>query len=148
MNIKFPCYLNAINTVNATPGTEEADVIGMMAVTVSGMVTMVIITIGIILLVPLKPLLQNENITIATSYILPALYGSIGISAFINKKVGAYNANKKPLVAIINLVLVFGFIFFVSDIAGKEGYAMFVMLIVSIIVANILYKLNILKLKK
>lgn len=149
MNIKFPCYLNAVSTAEAKPGTEEADVIGMIAVTTSGMVTMIVVALGLLLLEPLKPLLAKEIVTTATSYILPALYGSMGISVFTGRSVGSYIAKRKPLVAIIDLLLVFGFIFWVKPITAKEtGYAMLVMLAVSVIVAVGLYKGNILKLQQ
>ncbi|WP_455257765.1 hypothetical protein [Peptoniphilus asaccharolyticus] len=147
-NIKFPCYLSAINSIDATPGSEIADVIGMIAVCVSGMITMVVVFIGLILLVPLEPILTSNVVTTATAYIMPALYGSMGISAFINTSAGKYEANKKPLVAIIDLVLVFAFNFLVMNLAGKEGYSMLVMLVVSILVAYILYKANIVNLEK
>lgn len=148
MNIKFPCYLNAIKTVEAQNGTEEADVMGMIATTVSGMVTIIVVAIGVVLLVPLTPLLKNENVITATNYILPALYGSMGISAFMGTKAGSYEVKRKPLVAVIDLILIFGFIFLISPLAGKEGYAMLVMLLVSILVAYLLYRGGILKMVK
>lgn len=149
MNIKFPCYLNAVSTADASTGTEEADVIGMIAVTTSGMVTMIVVALGLLLLEPLKPLLAKEIVTTATSYILPALYGSMGISAFTGRSAGSYIAKRKPLVALIDLSLVFGFMFLIKPITAKEtGYAMLIMLAVSIIVAVGLYKGNILKLQK
>lgn len=147
MNIKFPCYLSAIETVGATPGTEEADVMGMIAVTISGMVTMIIVALGMVLLVPLKPILETETVGIATSYILPALYGSMGISAFISTSAGSkYSAPKKPLIAITALALVYAFNFLIMPLAGKEGYAMLVMLIVTVAISYAYYKAGIVKL--
>ena len=149
MNIKFPCYLAAIGTVDATPGTEEADVMGMIAITISGMITMIIVVIGVILLTPLKPILETETVAIATTYILPALYGSMGISAFISTSAGSkYSAPRKPIIAIICLILVYGFNFLVMPLAGKEGYAMLVMMCVTIGVSYILYKSGVVKLNK
>lgn len=146
-NIKFPCYLSAIESVDAQPGTEMADVIGMIAITISGIVTMIIIALGVVLLVPLEPLLKSETVTTATSYILPALYGSMGISAFIGRTAGDYNVPRKPLVAIINLILVFGFIYLIRPIENT-GIAMVIMLIVSMILAVGLYKAGIIKMFK
>lgn len=146
MNIKFPCYLSAIDSVDASPGTEEADVIGMIAITVSGMVTMIVVATGMLLLVPMKPILESEIVITATSYIMPALYGSMGITAFMSTTTNKYIAKKKPLIAIICLVLVFSFNFLIMNLAGKEGYAMLIMLAVTILVSYILYKSGIVKL--
>ena len=148
MNIKFPCYLNAINTVNHQPGTEEADVVGMIAITVSGMVTMLIVALGVVLLVPLKPILEKPGFITATNYILPALYGSMGITAFLGTSAGSFKAKNKPLVAVIDLILVFGYIYLIQSIAGKEGYAMLLMLIISMGIAYALYKAKIIKMEK
>lgn len=146
-NIKLPCYLAAIESVDAQPGTEMADVIGMIAVTVSGIVTMIVITLGVLLLVPLEPILKSQTVTTATSYILPALYGNMGISAFIGTTAGGYNVPKKPLVAIISLILVFAYIIATGPIKNT-GIAMVVMLIISMLIAVGLYKAGILKMNK
>lgn len=147
MNLKFPCYLNAIDSIGATPGTEEADVMGMIAVTVSSLVTVVIIAIGLLLLTPLKPILESDTVTTATSYILPALYGSMAISAFISTSAGPYKASKKPLVAVICMIITVVLYQFI-DFGSKQGYVMLGMLGVAILVSYILWKANILKLEK
>jgi hypothetical protein len=149
MNIKFPCYLSAIGTVDATPGTEEADVMGMIAVTVSGMVSMITIVFGVILLAPLKPILQTETVETATMYILPALYGSMGISAFVSTGAGSkYKAPRKPLIAVTALAIVYAFNFLVMPVAGKEGFAMLIMLAVTLVITYFYYRSGIVQLEK
>ena len=149
MNIKFPCYLSAIGTVDATPGTEEADVMGMIAVTVSGMVSMITIVFGVILLAPLKPILQTEAVGTATMYILPALYGSMGISAFVSTGAGSkYKAPRKPLIAVTALAIVYAFNFLIMPIAGKEGFAMLIMLAVTLGITYFYYQSGIVQLEK
>lgn len=149
MNIKFPCYLSAIGTVDATPGTEEADVMGMIAVTVSGMVSMITIVFGVILLAPLKPILQTEAVETATMYILPALYGSMGISAFVSTGAGSkYKAPRKPLIAVTALAIVYAFNFLVMPVAGKEGFAMLIMLAVTLGITYFYYQSGIVQLEK
>ena len=149
MNIKFPCYLSAIGTVDATPGTEEADVMGMIAVTVSGMVSMITIVFGVILLAPWKPILQTEAVETATMYILPALYGSMGISAFVSTGAGSkYKAPRKPLIAVTALAIVYAFNFLVMPIAGKEGFAMLIMLAVTLGITYFYYQSGIVQLEK
>lgn len=146
MNLKFPCYLSAIDSVNADPGSEMADVIGMIAVTVSGMVTMIVVGIGVLLLTPLEPILTSETVSVASAYIIPALYGSMGITAFASTSAGGYSAPKKPLIAVIALALVFGYSIFIKPI-GNTGLAMLIMLIVSVIISYFLYNKGIVELK-
>ncbi|WBW49518.1 hypothetical protein O6R05_05780 [Peptoniphilus equinus] len=145
MNIKFPCYLNAIEKMDTTPGTELADALGMCVVTISGMVTMVIIALGLLLMAPLEPVLTSQTVKTATSYIMPALYGSMGISAFISTGAGMYKTSGKPTISLIAVALVLLVNFFVVPITGKEGYAMLIMLIVTVLIAWVLYKQGIVK---
>ncbi len=147
MNIKFPCYLSAIDSVDANPGTEMADVMGMIAITVSGMVTIIVVAAGVFLLVPLEPVLTSDTVTTAINYIMPALYGSMGISAFIGTSAGKYNAPRRPLVAVIALAIVFGYSFIKGPIENT-GYAMLIMLVVTVLISYVLYKQGILKLYK
>lgn len=147
MNLKFPCYLNAIDSIGATPGTEEADVMGMIAVTISSITTVIIIFVGLLLLTPLQPILESPVVTTATSYILPALYGSMAISAFISTTAGPYKASKKPLVAVICMIITIILYQFI-DFGKNQGYVMLGMLAVAILVAYLLWKSNIIKLEK
>ena len=54
--------------------TDAGDAVATVAVAVSSIVTTVIIVLGVLLLVPLQPILESEPVKIAGSYMLPALY--------------------------------------------------------------------------
>ncbi|MBS4785904.1 MAG: hypothetical protein KH009_07320, partial [Clostridiales bacterium] len=56
-NMKIPCALNAMEMTDSPLGTERGDTVSAIAVSVSSMVTMVIIALGVLLLVPLQPIL-------------------------------------------------------------------------------------------
>lgn len=146
MNIKFPCYLNTIQKVGATPGTELADALGMCAVTVSGMVSIIVIAIGLFLMVPLEPILTSPTVTTATAYIMPALYGSMGISAFLSKSAGSYKAEGKIWLAVIGVALILFVHYFITPVKGKEGYAMLIMLIFISLLSRFLLNKGIIKL--
>lgn len=147
-NIKFPAYLTALASINQDPGSEEADVMGMIAVCISGMTTMVIILIGLILLVPLSPILTSPVVKTATSYIMPALFGSILVGILTNKSAGNYVAENKTLVGIIDLVVVFFINIFITSLDRKQGFAMVGVMALSILLAYIFYKKGIIKLIK
>ena len=145
-NIKFPAYLTALASINQDPGSEEADVMGMIAVCISGMTTMVIILIGLILLVPLSPILTSPAVKTATSYIMPALFGSMLVGILTNKSAGNYVAENKTLVGIIDLVVVFFINIFITSLDSKQGFAMVGVMVLSILLAYIFYKKGIIKL--
>ena len=147
-NIKFPAYLTALASINQDPGSEEADVMGMIAVCISGMTTMIIILIGLILLVPLSPILTSPAVKTATSYIMPALFGSMLVGILTNKSAGNYVAENKTLVGIIDLVVVFFINIFITSLDRKQGFAMVGVMALSILLAYIFYKKGIIKLIK
>lgn len=146
-NIKFPAYLTALSSINQDPGSEEADVMGMIAVCISGMTTMIIILIGLILLVPLSPILTSPAVKTATSYIMPALFGSMLVGILTNKSAGNYVAENKALIGIIDLVVVFLINIFITSLDGKQGFAMVGIMLLSMFLAYILYKKGIISLR-
>ena len=76
-NLKLPCALNALEMADVEQNTDAGDAVATVAVAVSSIVTTVIIVLGVLLLVPLQPILESEPVKIAGSYMLPALYGCL-----------------------------------------------------------------------
>ncbi len=146
-NIKFPAYLAALSSINQDPGSEEADVMGMIAVCVSGMTTMIVILIGLILLVPLSPILTSPVVKTASSYIMPALFGSMLVGIFSNKSAGNYVAENKEIIGVIDLVVVFLINIFITSLDRMQGFAMVGIMLLSILFAYIFYKKGIIRLK-
>lgn len=76
-NLKLPVATNAMKELDASYGSEEADICSSIAVGVSTFVTIIIVAIGVILMIPLQPVLSLPAVKTATSYILPALFGCL-----------------------------------------------------------------------
>jgi len=138
MNLKFPCAKGAMDTAGVTPGTEKADVIATLSVGVSSMLTILIIALGVLLLVPLEPILQLPAIKTATDYMLPALFGALALSLLkssgdIQVK-GAWKAGLVPFVLILVINL------FIYPLAGLEGVALILMIPLTILCARIIHK--------
>ena len=72
-NLKLPCALNALESANVKAQSEEGEIVSTIAIAVSSIVTTVIIILGVILLVPLEPILSNPVLTPAFDQMLPAL---------------------------------------------------------------------------
>ena len=81
-NLKIPCAMNARDIANTTVGTAENEIISTLSVAASSIVTMVVIFLGVLLLVPLTPVLQNPVLTPAFDTVVPALFGALGLKYF------------------------------------------------------------------
>lgn len=130
-NLKLPCALDAMERANVKPSQEEGELISTIAIAVSSIVTTLIIILGVILIIPLTPLLEAEVLTPAFDMILPALFGGLAV-VFISK-------NAKLSIAPIILMLVL-FIFVPALNAGTVGIMVPVGVVFTVAVARILYK--------
>ena len=83
-NLKMPCALNALEQNEVSASSEEGEVISTIAIAVSSIVTTLIIILGVILIVPLTPVLSAPVLQPAFEQMLPALFGGLGV-AFVSK---------------------------------------------------------------
>ncbi len=81
-NLKLPCAFNARDIVKAEVGTKENEIISTLSVATSSLVTMVVIFIGVLLLIPLTPVLSNPLLKPAFDNVIPALFGALGYQYF------------------------------------------------------------------
>ena len=134
-NLKLPCALNALEQNGVSANSEEGEVVSTITIAVSSIVTTVIIILGVVLVVPLSPILQAPVLQPAFEQILPALFGGLGV-AFVSK-------NWKIAVAPILLMLIL-FIFVPALNAGTVGIMVPVSALFTIGVGRILYKRGVL----
>lgn len=134
-NLKLPCALNAMEQNGVSANSEEGEVVSTIAIAISSIVTTIIIIIGVVLIVPLTPVLQAPVLQPAFDQMLPALFGGLGV-AFVSK-------NWKIAIAPIALMLVL-FIFVPALNAGTVGIMVPVSALFTIGVARILYKRGVL----
>lgn len=130
-NLKLPCAINALENAKADPKSEEGEIISTIAISVSSIVTTVIIAIGVLLIVPLEPILSSPVLKPAFDQMLPALFGALGV-ALVSK-------NWKIAIAPVALMLVL-FIFVPALDSGMVGIMVPVGVVFTIIVSRILYK--------
>ena len=134
-NLKLPCALNAMEQNEVSANSEEGELISTIAIATSSIVTTIIIIIGVILIVPLTPILSHPALEPAFAQILPALFGGLGV-AFVSK-------NWKVAVAPIGLMLIL-FIFVPALDASTVGIMVPVSALFTIAVGRILYKRGVL----
>lgn len=94
-NMKIPCVMNAKDIAGTKAGTPEDEIISTISVATSAIVTTLVIVVGVILLVPLQPILQSETLLPAFNNVVPALFGALGLKYFM----------KSPQIAVIPLLL-------------------------------------------
>ena len=134
-NLKLPCAINALeqNAVNAA--SEEGELISTIAIATSSIVTTIIIVLGVILIVPLTPILEAPVLEPAFAQMLPALFGGLGV-VFVSR-------NWRIALAPVLLMLVL-FIFVPALNAGTVGIMVPVGVLFTIAISRILYKRGVL----
>ena len=130
-NLKLPVALNALESNGVSAQSEEGEIVSTIAIAVSSIVTTVIIVIGVVLIVPLTPVLENPVLKPAFDQMLPALFGALGL-VFVSK-------NWKIAIAPILLMLVL-FIFVPAINTSSVGIMVPVGVVVTIVVSRIMYK--------
>lgn len=144
-NIKFPCALNAMERTNSPSGTERGEAIAICAMCISGIVTTLIVAAGVLLLVPLQPVLTTPVVATATRYIMPALMGSMATSFFLNKNSGAYVVEGKMKLVAVPLVLTIVLFLLFPILLKYTGYVMLLLIPFIILVARVFYKKGIIQ---
>ena len=77
INMKIPCAMNARELVDARTGTPENEVISTLANATSSLVTIVVLALGVLMLLPLQPVLQSPALAPAFANVVPALFGAM-----------------------------------------------------------------------
>ena len=129
-NLKAPAAINALELVDADIKSEEGEIVSTIAIAVSSIVTTLIIILGVVLIIPLDPILNSPVLAPAFDRILPALFGGLGV-VFISR-------NWKIAIAPVLLML----ILFIA-IPGLGGYVSIMVpvgVLFSLLVSRIMYK--------
>ena len=139
MNLKMPCVLNAQKIAKVEQSTPEGDAIALIATAVSSIVTIVILAIGLVLIVPIQPILSNPYVATASNYIMPALFGCMSLSLFGNGGSKTYVKNRL-LCGLIPALLVSVLTIVGIASAGIASFLLIVMIPLTILCARILWK--------
>ena len=101
-NMKIPCVMNAKDIAGTEAGTPEHEIISTISVATSAIVTTLVIVAGVILLVPLQPVLQSETLLPAFNNVVPALFGALGLKYFAKSiKIAAIPLILMSLICVI-----------------------------------------------
>ena len=134
-NLKLPCALSAMEQMGVKANSEEGEVISTIAIAVSSIVTTVIIILGVILIVPLTPVLNAPVLAPAFAQILPALFGCLGV-VFISRD---------WKIALVPLLLMTVLFIFVPALgSGEVGIMAPISVLLTVGLSRLMYKKNML----
>lgn len=128
MNLKMPCVLNAQKIAKVEQSTPEGD------------------AIGLILIVPLQPILSNPYVATASNYIMPALFGCMSLSLFGNGGSKVYVKNRL-LCGLIPALIVSALTIIGIASAGVASYLLIIMIPLTILSARILWKKGVIRIE-
>jgi hypothetical protein len=77
INIKLPAAENALRQADAVAGTEEADVIATLAVSVASLLVMGLVVVCMAVFAPLQVILTQPAVKTVSANVLPALFGTL-----------------------------------------------------------------------
>lgn len=131
-NMKIPCVMNSKDIAQTESGTAEHEIVSTISVATSAIVTTLVIVAGVLLLVPLQPILQQEALLPAFNNVVPALFGALGLKYFI----------KSPKIAVIPLVLMSALCIFVPAMINETSILMIPSGALALVIGFILFKKN------
>lgn len=127
-NLKVPAAAMALESAGVKPGSGEAEIISILSVAASSIVSAVIIFLGVLLMVPLAPVLNSPVLLPAFDNVLPALFGALG----------AYWILRNWKIAVTPLVVTI-IVFLITD-AVPTSAMIPINVVLAILAARILYK--------
>ena len=130
INMKIPCAINARDTVGAKSGTPENEIISTLSIATSSLVTILVLALGVLLLVPLQPILQSPVLQPAFDYVVPALFGAMAYKYFRN--------NMK--IAIVPLVIMSILFILVPSLTSSTSFMIIPSGVIAIVLSFIYFK--------
>ena len=129
-NMKIPCAMNARDIAGTEVGTPENEIVSTISTATSAIVTTLVIVVGVVLLIPLQPVLQSETLAPAFDYVVPALFGALGLKYFA----------KSPQIAVIPVVLMSLLCIFVPSMISQTSILMIPSGALALLIGFMLFK--------
>lgn len=116
INMKIPCALNARDIVGTEAGTTENEIVSTLSIAASSLVTTLVIALGVMLIIPLRPVLEMPALQPAFNNVVPALFGAMAFKYF---------RRGKKLVALPLVVMIVLFVL-APGLIGSVGFLMLI----------------------
>lgn len=150
MNLKLPVAVNAMKLAKKEANTPEGEAISCVAVSVSSIMTVIILALAALLSSQISPIFELPAVKTASTYLIPALFGSLTLGLFSNTKAGKKVvkngiAGVIPVLAIVAVLALFVRITKGGSLFGMIGFLILFMLPIAIISSRIMWKKGIIK---
>ena len=140
MNMKLPCALSGMKIAEVEPGSKKGDIISILSVGVSSMVTTIILFLSMLIIGQfLVPYLSHPILKPGFDNIMPALMGAVAVPFMIKSPKLAV----APLILALGLYLGFGAAFYSSN----QSYLLLAIMVFSVVVAYFMHKSGVLNKK-
>ncbi|MEG1153951.1 MAG: hypothetical protein RSD61_05385 [Ruthenibacterium sp.] len=134
INLKIPCAVNARDICGTTVGTPENDIVSTLSVATSSLVNILVLAIGVMCLIPLKPILENPALQPAFDNVIPALFGALAFKYF----------SQSLKVTVVPLLLMCVIFVLVPSLISSVSFLILVAGALAIGIAYVLYQKNML----
>ncbi len=130
INLKIPCAMDACALANTKALTPENEIVSTLSIATSALTTTIVITIGVLLLIPLQPILQSPALAPAFNNVVPALFGAM-----------AYRYYRKNMsIAAVPLILMTALMVAFPKLANSIGFLVIPSGGIAILIAYLQYK--------
>ncbi|MCF0135108.1 MAG: hypothetical protein HUJ69_01670 [Lachnospiraceae bacterium] len=130
INMKIPCAVSSRDIVGAKTGTPENEIVSTLSIATSSLVTILVLFAGVMLLIPLQPILQSPVLQPAFDNVVPALFGALAFKYF--------RGNMK--IAALPLLIMSALFIAVPTLTGSTSFMIIPSGAISIGVAYLLFR--------
>ena len=138
--MKLPAAVSGQNLADVDPQSSEGEVVSVISIAVSSIVTMIIIAIGMLVLGPLVSVLENPVLKPGFDNIMPALVGAMLIPYVVK--------NPKLVIVPLAFALILGTILPSASWSRYQGYLLLINIVISVVAGIVLYRTGALEKKK
>ena len=146
MNLKLPVAANAMNLTKKQPNTPEGEAIASVAVAVSSLMTIAILTLAAVCASFISPVFELPAVKTASGYLLPALFGSMALGLFASSSSGS-KVVKGGIKGVLPVLIIMTVLSLAARLAGYGsvlgglvGIFIIVMLPIGILTSYVLWK--------
>ena len=151
MNLKLPCAVNSMKLAGKEANTPSGEVVASIGVATCSIVTVAVLTLAAIFASVISPVFEHPAVQTMSSYLLPALFGSMTLGLFASTSSGTKVVKGGikgviPVLVIVSVVCILARIAGLGNIMlGLVGFLILAMLPVGIITSRILWKKGVIK---